>query len=64
LVVVDSSPEPLQIAERDDVRVVTAPLGTGVARKCNVALQEARGEIVVHCADDNYIDLAKKRFGG
>jgi hypothetical protein len=46
LVIIDSSPEPLQIAERDDVRVVTAPAGTMVARKRNLALQEARGDIV------------------
>jgi hypothetical protein len=52
LVIVDSSPEPFRAAGRDDVRVVTAPPGTGVARKRNLGLQEARGEIVAWFDDD------------
>jgi glycosyltransferase involved in cell wall biosynthesis len=54
LVIVDSSPEPLQVAGRDDVRVVTVPPGTGVAWKRNLALQEARGEIITWFDDDDW----------
>jgi glycosyltransferase involved in cell wall biosynthesis len=54
LVIVDSSPEPLQIAARDDIRLVTASPGTGVARKRNLALQEARGDVITWFDDDDW----------
>jgi glycosyltransferase involved in cell wall biosynthesis len=54
LVIIDSSPEPFSVGGRDDVRVVTAPPGTGVARKRNLGLQEARGEIVTWFDDDDW----------
>lgn len=54
LVIVDSSPEPFQAIGRDDVRVVTAPPGTGVAQKRNLALREAWGKIVTWFDDDDW----------
>jgi glycosyltransferase involved in cell wall biosynthesis len=54
LVIVDSSPEPLQIAARDDIRVVITTPGTDVAEKRNVALQEARGELITWFDDDDW----------
>jgi glycosyltransferase involved in cell wall biosynthesis len=54
LVIVDSSAEPFQIAARDDVRVVTAPPGTGIAKKRNLALEAAHGEIVTWFDDDDW----------
>jgi len=53
LVVVDSSAEPLAVA-RDDVRVIHAPHRTGVARKRNLALAHARGDIVAWMDDDDW----------
>jgi glycosyltransferase involved in cell wall biosynthesis len=54
LVIIDSSPEPYQPAGREDVRVVPAPPGTSVAVKRNLALQEARGEIITWFDDDDW----------
>ena len=54
LVVVDSSAVPLEAAGRDDVRVIAAPPGTGVAAKRNLAVQEARGEILTWFDDDDW----------
>jgi len=53
LVVVDSSAEPLAVA-RDDVRAIHAPHRTGVARKRNLALAHARGDIVAWMDDDDW----------
>ncbi|MGA7732107.1 MAG: glycosyltransferase family 2 protein [Chloroflexia bacterium] len=57
LVIVDSSPEPCHIVERDGpraVRVVPAPPGSGVASKRNLALREAAGEFVAWFDDDDW----------
>lgn len=54
LVIIDSSPEPCLITDRNDVRVVTAPQATGIAKKRNFALQEARGEIITWFDDDDW----------
>lgn len=54
LIIVDSSPEPFQIVERDDIRVVASPIGTSVGRKRNLALQEARGEVITWFDDDDW----------
>lgn len=54
LVVVDSSPQPLQLADRADVRVVAAPTRTSVAAKRNLALGAARGEVVAWFDDDDW----------
>ncbi len=54
LVIVDSSAEPAAFPGREDVRVVAAPHGTGVAQKRNQALEEARGEIVSWFDDDDW----------
>ena len=53
LVVVDSSPQPL-ISRGSDVRVITAPTGSSVASKRNVALAAARGAIVAWFDDDDW----------
>lgn len=53
LVVVDSSPEPL--ATRDPrVRVLAVPPRTSVAAKRNLALREARGDVVAWFDDDDW----------
>jgi len=54
LVIVDSSSEPFQIAGRDNVRVVPSPLGTSVGRKRNLAVHEARGEVITWFDDDDW----------
>jgi glycosyltransferase involved in cell wall biosynthesis len=54
LVIVDSSPEPWRLVGRDDVRVLAAPPGTGVAAKRNQALEAARGEIITWFDDDDW----------
>jgi glycosyltransferase involved in cell wall biosynthesis len=53
LVVVDGSPEPMQV---DDprVRVVTVPPRTSVAAKRNVAVREAGGSVVAWFDDDDW----------
>lgn len=54
LVVIDSSPQPLQVQDRDDIRVVVAEPGTGIAGKRNMAIQEAQGEIITWFDDDDW----------
>lgn len=54
LIIVDSSPEPLQLAARADIRVVITTPGTNVAEKRNVALREARGALVAWFDDDDW----------
>lgn len=53
LVIIDSSVEPL-VVDRKDVRVIRTPHRTGVARKRNLALEHARGEIVTWFDDDDW----------
>ncbi len=53
LVIIDSSTAPLAI-DRDDVRVIHVPHRTGVARKRNLALEHARGDIVAWLDDDDW----------
>lgn len=45
---------PLQAAGRSDLRVVPCPRSTGIARKRNLALAEARGQIVTWFDDDDW----------
>lgn len=54
LVVIDSSPRPVQVPDRPDIRVVAAPPGTGVTAKRNQALAEANGEIIAWVDDDDW----------
>jgi len=53
LVVVDSSPEPLETQD-PRVRVVAVPPRTSVAAKRNLALREARGDVVAWFDDDDW----------
>lgn len=53
LVIVDSSERPFS-SDRPDVQIVTAPPGTGVAAKRNLALQAAHGEIITWFDDDDW----------
>jgi glycosyltransferase involved in cell wall biosynthesis len=53
LVIIDSSERPFS-SDRSDVRIVTAPPGTGVAAKRNLAMQAARGEIITWFDDDDW----------
>jgi glycosyltransferase involved in cell wall biosynthesis len=53
LVVVDSSTQPLRV-DGEAVRVVHVPHGSSVARKRNLALEAARGEIVAWFDDDDW----------
>ncbi len=53
LLIVDSSEHPF-VSARDDVRVVTLSRGTAVARKRNVAIQEARGDLTAWFDDDDW----------
>jgi len=54
LIIIDSSPEPFQIVGRDDIRIVASPLGTSVGTKRNLALREARGEVITWFDDDDW----------
>lgn len=53
LVIVDSSPQPF-VSDRPGVRILTAPTGTGVAAKRNMALQAAQGELLTWFDDDDW----------
>lgn len=53
LVIVDSSAQPL-VVDRQDVRVIRAQHRAGVARKRNLALEHARGEIFTWFDDDDW----------
>ncbi|MBX2998650.1 MAG: glycosyltransferase family 2 protein [Caldilineaceae bacterium] len=54
LVIVDSSTTPFAVDGRDDIRVISAPAGMGVAAKRNWALREARGELIAWFDDDDW----------
>jgi hypothetical protein len=54
LVIVDSSPEPLQAPDRDDVRVVSCPSRTIVSRKRNLAIEASRGTAITWFDDDDW----------
>lgn len=54
LVIVDSSAAPVLVDNRDDVRVIVAPLGMGVAAKRNWALREAGGDLIAWFDDDDW----------
>jgi len=53
LVIVDSSSLPFE-SDLPDVRVITVPPGTGVAAKRNLALKEARGDLISWFDDDDW----------
>jgi glycosyltransferase involved in cell wall biosynthesis len=53
LLILDSSERPF-VSVRDDVRVVTLSPGTGVARKRNLAIQAARGDVIAWFDDDDW----------
>jgi glycosyltransferase involved in cell wall biosynthesis len=53
LVIVDSSERPFA-SDQPNVRIVTAPPGTGVAAKRNLALRAARGELITWFDDDDW----------
>ncbi len=54
LVIVDSSAEPVEAGERSDIRVVRAASRTTVGQKRNVALEQARGDIITWFDDDDW----------
>jgi hypothetical protein len=54
LMILDSSAHPFQPKERADIRVISSPHGSSVARKRNRALLEASGEIVAWFDDDDW----------
>jgi glycosyltransferase involved in cell wall biosynthesis len=54
LVIVDSSPLPFAVEGRDDVRVITASPGMGVAAKRNRALRAAGGDLIAWFDDDDW----------
>jgi glycosyltransferase involved in cell wall biosynthesis len=54
LVVVDSSEDVLHADADPTVRVVQVPRGTSVARKRNLALEVARGEVIAWFDDDDW----------
>jgi SAM-dependent methyltransferase len=54
LVIIDSSLDPYLITDRDNVRAVTVSPGTGIAKKRNLALQEAKRELITWFDDDNW----------
>jgi len=53
LLILDSS-ERTFVSVRDDVRVMALPSGTGVARKRNLALGAARGDLIAWFDDDDW----------
>lgn len=53
LVIVDSSTPPLAL-ERPDVRVISAPYGTNVPTKRNIAMAAARGDFFAWFDDDDW----------
>ena len=53
LVIVDSSPQSFT-SDRPDVRVISAPPGTNVATKRNIALRTAQGEFITWFDDDDW----------
>ena len=54
LIIVDSSREPLTDSESGEVKVVRCAPGTTVARKRNLALRTARGDLVTWFDDDDW----------
>ncbi len=54
LVIIDSSPQPFDASGRANVRVLSAPPGTGVAAKRNLALNAASGSIIAWFDDDDW----------
>ena len=54
LVIIDSSNVPLPSPERPDVRVVHVEPGTSVGQKRNLAMVEARGEVLTWSDDDDW----------
>ena len=54
LLILDSSERPFDVSARDDVRVVALPPGTGVARKRNLAMRAARGDLIAWFDDDDW----------
>ena len=53
LLILDSSERPF-VSSRNDVRVVALPPGTGIARKRNLGLRSARGELIAWFDDDDW----------
>ena len=54
LIIVDSSREPLTDSESGEVKVIRCAPGTTVARKRNLALRAARGNLVTWFDDDDW----------
>ncbi len=54
LLIIDSSPVPIEKMEREDVRIITVPPGTSIPAKRNIALQEAAGGIITWFDDDDW----------
>ena len=54
LVIVDSSIQPLQIVERKEIRIIRVSPGLNVAKKRNIVLREAHGEIITWFDDDDW----------
>jgi len=54
LLILDSSQRPFDVSARDDIRVMALPPGTGIARKRNLALLAARGDLVTWFDDDDW----------
>jgi len=54
LIIVDSSREALTGSESEDVRVISCAPGTTVARKRNLALRAARGDLITWFDDDDW----------
>ena len=54
LVIVDSSKEPAAMPDHTGITIVRCPPGTGVARKRNIAVEAARGEVLTWFDDDDW----------